>query len=62
VSTKELYIFKIIQETNGVYLEIHTHLCLQKNLKDLFQITRVIFMNKCAPPLDVTSFENGYPQ
>jgi hypothetical protein len=31
VSTKELYIFKMIQKTNAAYLELHTFTSQQKN-------------------------------
>jgi hypothetical protein len=58
VSTKELYTFEMIQKTNAAYLELHTYTSRQKN-------TQTFVSNGpgdcCAPPLDVTSFQNGYP-
>jgi hypothetical protein len=42
MSTKELYTFKMVQETNAAYLELHTHASQWKNSKVLFQMARII--------------------
>jgi hypothetical protein len=50
----------MIQKTNAAYLEIHTYTSQDEN-------TQSFVSNDpgdcccCAPPLDATSFENGYP-
>jgi hypothetical protein len=42
MSTKELYTFKKIQETNGEYLELHIISVNRETLKALFHMTIVI--------------------
>jgi hypothetical protein len=55
VSIKELYTFKMIQETNAAHLELHTYTSQQKNTQS-FVSNDLGDCCCCVPPLDAISF------
>jgi hypothetical protein len=57
VSTKELYTLK----TDAAYLELHTHASRWQNSQRFVSNGSGDCWCCCAPPLDATSFKNGYP-
>jgi hypothetical protein len=59
VSTKELYTFKIMQKTNAMFLKLHTYTSRYKNTQS-FVLNDPGDCCCCVPPLNATSFENGY--
>jgi hypothetical protein len=50
----------MIQKTNAVYSELHTRTSRYKSTQRFVSNDPGDFCS-CAPPLDATSFENGYP-
>jgi hypothetical protein len=49
----------MIQKTNAAYEELHTYTSRQKNFQSFVSNDQGDCC--CTPPLDATSFENGYP-
>lgn len=57
----EIYTFKMMQETNAAYLELHTHTSQQKNSqRSVSNYPSDCYCYRCAPLIDAASFENGY--
>jgi hypothetical protein len=53
VSTKELYIFKMIQKTNAAYLELHTYTSRQKNSQSFVHTSQRLEMCSASHTADV---------
>jgi hypothetical protein len=60
--TRNITIRVVGAEKNAAYLELHTHTSRYKNSQSFVSNDPGDRCCCCAPPLDATSFENGYPQ